>query len=84
MSNVAQLWASQTINGQKALVLDGGDTQALRQKAHDLKGAMRTLELACELGAFQALGGEKSEAVTRAIQILTAEAQIILQAYQDK
>lgn len=84
MASTEPIWSSQTIAGRKALILASGDLETLKQKAHDLKGAIRTLELACSLGTFQAIGGEKAEAVTRAIRILAAEAQVLLGAYQDR
>lgn len=81
MSQPDGTWTRQMIAGRKALVLVEDDIEALRQKAHDLRGAARTLELACELGAFRALGEDKAGALAKAIKLLSGEAKILLEAY---
>ena len=72
------------IAGRKALVLVEDDAETLRQRAHDLRGAARTLDLACELGAFRALGDDKAGALVKAIKMLTGEARILIEAYSQE
>ena len=83
------MWKTMHIDGKPALILSGPpditgkqDQQAaIQQRLHDLKGAVRTVNLALELGAFDHLGKERAEALGRAIQILSGEAQFLVEAY---
>ena len=84
MSQPDGTWTRQMIAGRKALVLVEDDAETLRQRAHDLRGAARTLDLACELGAFRALGDDKAVALLKAIKMLTGEARILIEAYSQE
>ena len=75
------LWQLIKIENRPALVLSETDESAHRQRVHDLKGAIRTLELAQNLGAFNHLGRERADALAKAIEILTVEAKILVEAY---
>lgn len=83
------MWKTTLIDGKPALVLSGpsditgkkDQKEAVQQRLHDLKGAVRTLNLALELGAFDHLGKERAEALGRAIQILSGEAKFLVEAY---
>lgn len=83
------MWKTTRIDGKPALILSGTTDhagkhelhQTVQQRLHDLKGAVRTVTLARELGAFDHLGRERAEALGRAIQILSEEAQILVEAY---
>jgi hypothetical protein len=75
------LWQLIKNENRPALVLIETDEISRRQRFHDLKGAIRTLELAQNLGAFNHLGRERAEALAKAIEILTGEAKILVEAY---
>lgn len=82
------MWKTTRIEGQTALVMDfrpatpaGDRKQKIQQRLHDVRGAIRTVSLARELGAFDHLGRERAEALGKAVQILVDEAQFLVEAY---
>ena len=75
------MWRLTKIENRPALLLSEAVESGQRQRLHDLTGAIRTLELAKKLGAFTHLGQERADALNEAIEIVTGEAKILVEAY---
>lgn len=79
------MWTLTRVNDRPTLTLKPAtgdeELQTRRSRVHDLKGAIRTVTLARDLGAFQALGADRAEALARAIEIITIELKIMVEGY---